>query len=82
MKNYSRVYAGIDLDAVAFNFASMRKNIHPSAKMIAVIKADGYGHGAVPIARLVEAYDYLWGFAVATAEEALQLRSAGFKSRF
>ena len=39
MKNYSRVYAGIDLDAVAFNFASMRKNIHPSAKMIAVIKA-------------------------------------------
>ena len=55
MKNYSRVYAGIDLDAVAFNFASMRKNIHPSAKMIAVIKADGYGHGAVPIARLVEA---------------------------
>ena len=79
MKNYSRVYAGIDLDAVAFNFASMRKNIHPSAKMIAVIKADGYGHGAVPIARLVEAYDYLWGFAVATAEEALQLRSAGIK---
>lgn len=79
MKNYSRVYAGIDLDAIAYNFASMHKNIHPSAKMIAVIKADGYGHGAVPIARLAEPYDYIWGFATATAEEALQLRRAGIR---
>ncbi len=77
MKNYSRVHADIDLDAVAYNFASMRKNISPDARMCAVIKADGYGHGAVQIARLVEPYDYLWGFAVATAEEALALRRAG-----
>lgn len=79
MNRYSRVYASVNLDAVAHNFESMRKNIDPQAKMIAVIKADGYGHGAVPIAGLVEDYDYIWGFATATAEEALELRNAGVK---
>lgn len=77
MKKYSRVRADIDLDAVAFNFESMRKNLTPGTKMAAVIKADGYGHGAVQIARLVQNYDYIWGFAVATAEEAMQLRRKG-----
>lgn len=52
----------------------MRKNISPDTKMIAVIKADGYGHGAVPIARMMEKKEYIWGFAVATAEEAYELR--------
>lgn len=47
--------------------------------MIAVVKADGYGHGAIPIARMAEDYDYIWGFAAATVEEALQLRHAGIK---
>ena len=41
--------------------------------MIAVIKADAYGHGAVPVAHLIEDYDYIWGFAAATAEEAIHL---------
>lgn len=77
MNSYSRIYAKIDLDAVAHNFAAMRGNIAPETKMIAVIKADGYGHGAVPIAKLIENYDYIWGFATATAEEALELRGAG-----
>ena len=45
--------------------------------MIAVIKADAYGHGAVPVAHLIEDYDYIWGFAAATAEEAIHLREAG-----
>ncbi|MBQ1492135.1 MAG: alanine racemase, partial [Blautia sp.] len=49
------------------------------AKMVAVVKADAYGHGALAIARLVEGYDYLWGFAVATGEEALHLRDHGIK---
>ncbi len=76
MKAYSRVCARIDLDAVAYNLASMKKNLKRGTKMIAVVKADGYGHGAVPIARLAQEYDYIWGFAVATAEEALALRAA------
>lgn len=76
---YSRIYAEINLDAVAENFAAMKKNIDPKTKIMAVLKADGYGHGAVPIAHLIEPYDYIWGFATATAEEALQLRAAGIQ---
>ncbi len=79
MNSYNRTYATVDLDAVAFNFESMRKNIQKETRMIAVIKADAYGHGALPIARMLEAYSYIWGFAVATAEEALELRDAGIQ---
>lgn len=79
MKKYSRVRADISLDAIAHNFAEMRKKIPKDTKMIAVIKADGYGHGAAEIAKMTEAYEYLWGFAAATAEEALELRSQGIK---
>lgn len=77
MKKYSRLRADIDLDAVAYNFESMHRNLKPGTKMAAVIKADGYGHGAVQIARLITGYPYVWGFAVATAEEAMQLRRGG-----
>ena len=67
----------ISLDAVEQNFREMRKNIAEDTKMIAVVKADAYGHGAVPIAHLIEGYDYIWGFAAATAEEAVHLRENG-----
>ena len=69
--------AVISLDAVEQNFREMRKNIAEDTKMIAVVKADAYGHGAVPIAHLIENHDYIWGFAAATAEEAVHLRQAG-----
>ena len=74
MNKNSRVKAVISLDAVEQNFREMRKNIAEDTKMIAVVKADAYGHGAVPIAHLIEDYDYIWGFAAATAEEAIHLR--------
>ena len=77
MKRFDRLKAVVSLDAIAHNFAEMKKNIAEGTKMIAVIKADGYGHGAEAIARLTDNYSYIWGYAVATAEEALQLRSAG-----
>ncbi|MDO4272298.1 MAG: alanine racemase [Eubacteriales bacterium] len=77
MKKYSRVKALVSLDAIAHNFEEMKKNISRDTKIIAVIKADGYGHGAAAIARLIHEYDYIWGFATATVEEALQLRNAG-----
>lgn len=79
MKRYSRAKAVISLDAIAHNFMEMKKNLKEGTQMIAVIKADGYGHGAEAIAHLVEEYDYIWGFAVATAEEAIQLKCAGIK---
>lgn len=71
---YSRVYAEIDMDAIAENFRVMHERISPKTKMVAVIKADGYGHGAVPIARMIQPEDYIWGFAVATMTEAMILR--------
>lgn len=76
---YSRVCARIDLDAVEANFRSMREKLREDTRMIAVIKTNGYGHGAVRIAQLTEGYDYLWGFAVASVEEAMQLRGAGIR---
>ena len=77
MKKYERVKALVSLDAIAHNFEEMYKNVKEGTKIIAVIKADGYGHGARAIARLIQDYDYIWGFATATAEEALELRHAG-----
>ena len=79
MKHYMRECAEINLDAVAYNFKSMKDNLTPGTKMVAVVKTDGYGHGAVPIAQMVQEYDYIWGFATATIEEALLLRQAGVK---
>lgn len=79
MRNYPRVHADIDLDAVLHNMEQMHRLIDPHTKMMAVIKTDGYGHGAIPIARELEQLDYVYGYAVATEEEALALRAAGMK---
>lgn len=50
--------------------------------MIGVIKANAYGHGAVPVAHLMEGKDYIWGYAVANVPEAEELRDAGFKKTY
>ena len=50
MEKHSRVYAEIDLDAISYNMEQMKKRVGEGAKFIAVVKTDGYGHGAVPIA--------------------------------
>lgn len=55
----------------------MKANIQDGVKMLAVIKTDGYGHGAVQIARLLSTKEYIWGYAVATLEEAVILRHRG-----
>ncbi len=47
MKHYERVCAYIDLDAILHNMDCMKKNIAKDTKIVAVIKTDGYGHGAV-----------------------------------
>ena len=78
-EEYQRVYACVDLDAVRENAAHMKENLPGETKLIGVIKTDGYGHGAIPIARELESVDDVFGFAVATAEEALILRKAGIR---
>lgn len=79
MNRYSRVHAEIDLDALLYNMESMHRNISEQTKIMAVIKADGYGHGAVEIAEAIDHLDYLYGYAVATVEEGLSLRNHGIK---
>ena len=79
MKTYSRVYAKIDLDAVTYNMEQMKQRVNGDTKIMAVIKSDGYGHGAVQVAEVLEKYDYIWGFAVATLDEAVVLRTEGIK---
>lgn len=79
MKKYRRVHADIDLDAVLFNFEQMNDHIPEDTKIMAVVKTDAYGHGAVPLATLLEPQEYLWGFATATVDEAVELRKAGIE---
>lgn len=78
-EQYQRVYAEINLDAVHYNMTQMHQNLDRHTRMIGVIKTDAYGHGAVQIGKELEQMDFVFGYAVATAEEALILRHAGLK---
>ncbi len=69
----------IDLDAVRANVETLRDRVEPSAVM-AVVKADGYGHGMVPSARAARAGGASW-LGVAVVDEALALRAAGDTGR-
>lgn len=77
MKEYNRVYAKINLDAVLFNMKSIEEKISEHTKIVAVVKTDGYGHGAIEISKEIQNLEKLHGFAVATAKEALSLRKHG-----
>ncbi len=77
VKEYYRVKADINLDAVAHNAEAIKKQLKPGVKMAAVIKADGYGHGALPVAVTVDKVAD-W-FAVSNIEEALELRAGGIQ---
>lgn len=75
MNTYTRVYAPIDLDAVVFNMEAMKRRLAPGTGIIGVLKTDGYGHGAVPLAKVMD--PYVQGYAVAAIEEGLILRRHG-----
>lgn len=78
---HRRVCAYVDLEAILWNLRQIHGITARHTQVAAVIKADGYGHGAIPIARKLENEEYLWGFAVATAEEGYSLREAGIRKR-
>lgn len=77
--HYTRVWANIDLDGIKSNMEAIHGLIKPDTKVIAIIKTDGYGHGALPMAQELESLEYVWGYGVATAEEALMLRNGGMR---
>lgn len=79
LESYQRVWAEVDLDAIRENMVHMKENIAENTKILAVIKTDGYGHGGVPIAKMLEQLDFMFGYAAATYEEAHVLREAGVK---
>lgn len=75
MTSYKRTYARIDLDAIQENIAAVRASLPPRCRLAAVVKADGYGHGAVPVSLFME--ELVDFFCVATLEEGINLRYHG-----
>lgn len=77
MGEYFRTYAKIDLDAIEHNIREVKKRIEKGVKVLAVIKADGYGHGATVLGDFLKnQVDY---YGVATIEEAIELRKNGIE---
>lgn len=75
MREYYRVQAEINLDAIYENVANAKKLLHPGTKLMAIIKADAYGHGAVQVAETLEPLADAYGVAI--LEEGVELRQAG-----
>lgn len=75
---YFRTQAKIDLDAVEYNYNNTRAKLPQGCKLLGVIKADAYGHGAVELAKFLEnKCDF---FGVACIEEAVELKKADIKT--
>ena len=75
IKEYYRVKADIDLDAIHENVVNAKALTKPGTKLMAIIKADAYGHGAVIVAQTLE--DVADAYGVAILEEGIELRQAG-----
>ena len=75
LEEYERGYVTVDLDHIYDNMVNMKKNISGSAALMAVVKTDGYGCGAVPVAKTVDSL--VEGYGVATVQEGMNLRVHG-----
>ena len=73
-----RTYAAINLDNVEYNYNSVRNKLPAGVKVLCVIKADAYGHGAAEIGKFLDGRADFFG--VACTEEALELKLAGVKA--
>ena len=71
-----RSWAEISLENIRHNYRSIRAELKPGCRFLGVVKADAYGHGALPVSRLLqqEGADYL---AVSCLDEAMELREGG-----
>lgn len=75
VEEFTRTYSVIHLDAIYRNIEEARKRIGNDTKIMAIVKANAYGHGAVEVAGAIK--DKVYGFAVATVREAITLRESG-----
>lgn len=73
-KSRYRTYTAVNLSAIGENFQQIKGLLRPECKIMSVVKADGYGHGAVEVAKTLSDSDY---FGVACIDEAIQLRENG-----
>ncbi|NCC68095.1 MAG: alanine racemase [Clostridia bacterium] len=73
-----RTWAEVKATAFQYNMAKMKERLPEGCKYMGIVKADAYGHGAVPVAKMLERYGCEY-FAVACLEEAKELRQAGIK---
>ncbi len=79
MKLLKRTWADVSLDDLAHNYHTLRQTVPASCRFLGVVKADAYGHGAVPISRHLEDLGAEL-LAVSNLEEAVQLRRGGVKA--
>lgn len=75
VEEFTRTYSVIHMDAIYRNIEEARKRIGNDTKIMAIVKANAYGHGAVEVAGAIK--DKVYGFAVATVREAITLRESG-----
>ncbi|MGB4660600.1 MAG: alanine racemase [Mobilitalea sp.] len=74
---YYRVQANVNLNTIRHNLLEVRKKLNSDTKLMVIIKADAYGHGAVPLAQAIGDSGKIDAYGVAIIEEAVELREAG-----
>jgi alanine racemase len=75
-----RTWVEISRAQIARNYRAVCELVGPAVEVVAVVKADAYGHGAIEVARVLEAEGARW-LAVSTVEEGVTLRQAGIRAR-
>lgn len=75
MENFTRTYSLIHMNAILHNIDTVKRKVGEDTKIMAIVKANAYGHGAIEVSKAIK--DKVFGFAVATVNEALQLRENG-----
>ena len=78
MNKYQRLIAQIDLDAIANNIKQIKKRIKPNTKIMAIVKADAYGHGALEVSKVCLFNGANW-LGVATLDEGIELRQGSIQ---
>ncbi|MDO8528213.1 MAG: alanine racemase, partial [Deltaproteobacteria bacterium] len=78
--NFRPTHAIVDLAALKNNYHEAQKRIPKSCGILAMVKADAYGHGAVPVSKFLEASG-VSALGVATIEEGVELRTSGIQTQ-
>ena len=76
-----RAWVELDREALAHNVAELRRLLPPHCTLMPAVKANAYGHGAVPMARELNRLG-VESFCVATVQEGAELRAGGVRGRY